>query len=279
MAKSKKSTPSRKPVSNVLAHAPADFAWGLFPEAESAIFDLLEEFMKRCEFARHLAQRLYIETATLFRDWVDFIVVIDDEAIAKKLARVGFVKDENAEVPKGLVCLWHPHTTLPRVLVGTSRPGKKKGKGPARSGVVEVAIKPESVTDTTVALGAAPLIEGAPYSRFRRGLLYDEGDIMLTAVERLGYRGFVPKDPTGPAYRNVLEIAEAWRLRPRHFENQESEGFEFMTAMAREAVRCVGSGIAATLFFRGEREFWNAGNTIGSFQKAPTAPAVPISCG
>src|SRR5207247_3924315 len=153
------------------------FDWPLCYEAERFILDALEAFTKRNRFARRLGERMLAETGTLLLDWVDHLVVPDDQQ--KAVRALGFVEDPLGETPAHLKALWHPEAMLPRVLL------EREPSSAAGSPSV-VAIRCESVADFIVAHGITHEPEGAPLSRYRRLPVSEENGARLEAVERRG---------------------------------------------------------------------------------------------
>src|SRR5258707_6973963 len=180
--------PKKQPVARVrptdAATGPQTFDWPLAHEAEDFLRQRTGEFLESNSFACDLAKRMRDETGTDFFEWIDHLVLAMDNE--EGLRKVGFVRDERAETPKGEPVYEHPRATLPRVLL---RPGQQKIPS-------VIALRPEFVTEFTASnhLFSKPdfELEGDAFSRYRRIIVSRENGTTLEAVERHGYRGFVP---------------------------------------------------------------------------------------
>src|SRR5262245_49669825 len=91
------------------------FDWPLCHEAEDYILTQLDAFQQRNPMASDLAERMRMETGTLFLDWVDHLVLAPAEQ--DKLHQVGYREDGAVATEPGYVGWWHPEAMLPRVLV------------------------------------------------------------------------------------------------------------------------------------------------------------------
>ncbi len=232
------------------------FDWPLCYEAESFILDQLNTFTARNTFARRLAERMQAETGTLLLDWVDFLILPD--ADPKRLRSVGFVDDPIAESPAHLKALWHPEAMLPRVLLFRD--------ATLADATFTLAIRCESVAEFMVAHGLHGEAEGAPLSRFRRLLVSEENGTRLKAVERHGYRGYVPARPAGEV-QELLLASELWHTRRRRFD-EDAAGFRSTHALLDRIVARVGPDIACHAVFAEERAFWQSRNRAAQVQKA-----------
>src|ERR1043165_781963 len=186
--------------------APQAFDWPLCYEAEHRISEFLERFLQANTFARRLAERMRDETGTDFFEWVDHLCV--DAGDAATLREIGFV-EENVDAPAGVTVFMHPRAMMPRVLI---RPGHFAGATPT-----VVAIRPESVAEFLAAHDLAAPIEGAYGARLRRALVHEERGVRLEAVERLGHRGFVVREPAADFPAKVLRATELFQTRKRDF--------------------------------------------------------------
>jgi hypothetical protein len=234
----------------------SQFDWPLCYEAEDYILGHLEGFTKRNQFARCLTERMASETGTLLIDWVDHIILPQVEQ--SRLHGLGFIEEVSAEVPSHLKALWQPRAMLPRVLL--ERTGNTK---PAMD---SIAIRCESIADFSVAHNVSAEREGAPLSRFRRILVAEENGARLFAIERRGYRGYVPARPCGEV-EGLLMAAEAWRLRRRCFD-EDGGGFGYSLALVDRMLELISPDLACHAIFSEERAFWQRRNRAGQIQKA-----------
>ena len=236
---------SAKPATN--------FDWPLAHEAEALIRQRLDAFLSLSGFARQLAGRMHAETGTDFFEWVDHLVLSpQDETL---LLDAGFIHDSKAETPHGEWVLEHPRATLPRVLL------RKAKQNPSA-----VGIKPEFVADFIVAhnLRAKPM--GELRSRFRRVVVAEEKGTRLEAVERRGYRGFVPAPLKQSELAAVLKARELFATRPRRFE-ADAVGCKVAARILTEALKLVDRDVACQLFFEVERAYWESRNRAARVQK------------
>lgn len=225
------------------------FDWPLCYEAEQVAGRHIEAFLGQNAFAARLAQRMREETGTDFFEWVDHLVVPPGEA--EEFRRAGFV-DEAVEAPAGTRVLWHPRAMMPRVLLAEGAPA--------------LAIRPEVLADFLAAHDIDAPIEGAPGARLRGALVHEENGARLHAVERLGYRGFVVRDPAPEVVTRVLRARELWRTRKRDFAD-DAGGVKHAFARLDAVLALVDRDAACELFFAEERRFWEARNRAARVQK------------
>jgi hypothetical protein len=260
----------REPPAVPAAHA---FDWPLCYEAGQLLGGYIEAFLNRNAFARRLAERMRDETGTEFFEWVDHIVL--PPAHAGALRAVGLVV-ENVEAPAGTTVFWHPRAMMPRVLLSggaqPSSPGVAAGvkrKAPSTDGDAvpsAVAIRPEILPDFIAAHDLDVAIEGDFGARLRRAVL-DRGDgVTFLAVERLGYRGFVVREPAGDFVAAILRARELWRTRKRDFAS-DVDGVKHAFARLDAVLGLIDQDAACELFFAEERGFWERRNRAAQVQK------------
>jgi hypothetical protein len=245
------------PFERHMTQAEQRYDWPLCYEAENLVLSRIDAFLARNSFAQKLAERMLKETGTLMLDWVDYLVV--PAAEQKSWRDLGFVDDPSGEAPSGQRALWHPEAMLPPVLLDEAA-GRKEWPS-------VLAIHPEHVADFIAAhdIGGEP--EGEPLSRFRRILVHEENGTRFEAVERRGYRGFVPAAPKAGGLEALLKAEELWRTRKRNFIH-DAEGFRHAHALLNRVVGLVGRDLACHVVFKGEREYWQSRNRAGQLQKA-----------
>jgi len=231
------------------------FDWPVCHEAEQFLLDHIAHFLERNTFARELAQRMQNETGTLLLDWMDSISLpsIDEEVVAK----LGFVPDPLGEVPDpGQRVYHHPESVLPRVILDGTHDAYPNA----------LSIHPESVVDFMGVHHLSGNIEGDPLTRFRRALISNERGACFYAVERRGYRGFVPVDAKAGETNAILLAHELWQTRPRMFVDAE-EGYALSLALLNELITLVGRDLACHVVFAGERLYWQRRNHAARVQK------------
>jgi hypothetical protein len=237
--------------------APApSFDWPLAYEAEHLVGGWVEAFLLRNSFARKLAERMRDETGTDFFEWVDHLVMAPDQADALRAA--GFVA-ERVEAREGTTVYWHPRAMMPRVLLRAD--GGSEGVPSA------LAIRPEVLADFLAAHDAAAPIEGAWGARFRRALVWEENGTKFFAVERLGGRGMVVREPEPKFVSGALRARELWRTRKRDFADGDATGVKHAFARLDAVLALVDRDAACELFFAEERVFWEAKNRAARIQK------------
>jgi hypothetical protein len=252
---------------NRLETAPEGFNWGLFPEAEDFVDDWLDQLREADPLARELSDRMTAETGTRLFDWVDHLVLFDGDAIRARVQAVGYRPDPLAPAASDESAFFHPHGMFPRIVLIRGR-----SRHPAFPTAVEVALRPERLADVLCALDLRVPIEGPPLTRYRRAVLSAGPEMILSAVERRGYRGYLFDYPDAAHYRRVEEVAELWRTRPRARsavagDAAEDAAFEAASEIADRAFAMVGRDLAGHLFFEAERQYWQDRNSTARFQR------------
>ncbi len=242
-------------VAPALSPAPASppaFDWPLCHDAEGAVGALIAAFLEKHAWAAALAARMRDEAGNDFFEWVDHVVATPAQGDA--LRATGFV-EENVDAPADTIVLWHPRAMLPRVLL--------------RAGAMpELALRVESIADFLAAHNLDAAIEGAWGARLRRAIVREESSARLCAVERLGWRGFVARDPEAKFVGGALRARELWRTRKRDFSpHSDAEGVRHAFARLDAVLALVDRDVACELFFAEERVFWEARNRAGQIQK------------
>jgi hypothetical protein len=131
-----------------------------------------------------------------------------------------------------------------------------------------LGIKVESVADFLAVNGLSDTpIHGMPWSRFRSARIAEEADTELWIVERHGYRGFAPRDPSADEVAALLKHQEAFRGRRRRFAD-DGDGFDHALALIESSSADLGVNRTCDLFFAAEREYWMSRNRAGRFQRA-----------
>jgi hypothetical protein len=237
--------------SDFLQPAPPEYKWPRCPEADGFVDDTIRVFLEKHAFAHHLAERMRVETSTLFPVWVDHILLPAKSYSPKTLATLGFWEDKKVRRPSGAKVFYHPYADLPRLVVS------------ARIKEIGCAIMVDNIWRFQLAHRLSLPIDGAPYSAYRSCRLTD-GLSDLFIVERRGSLTLVPEARgEGQTY---LACFERWMTRPRAFES-DAQGMKETLKLAKEIVKDVGTGPAATLFLDGERVYWQSRNRAAHVQK------------
>src|SRR5258708_4106402 len=211
------------------------FDWPLCHEAERLLTGYIEAFLLRQRFARQLADRMRDETGTDFFEWVDHLVLAPEHAGA--LRTVGFI-EERVEAPTGTTVFWHPRAMMPLVLL--------RADG-GRAAVPSIlAIRPEAVVDFVAAHDLISTVEGAFGARLRRVVVSEENGSRLEAIERLGCRGYVTREPTADFVRGVVRTRELWRTRKRDFPD-DADGVKQAMARLDDVLELVDCDVACDL--------------------------------
>jgi len=233
------------------------FDWPLCYEAENLILAYLGAFLERNRFARHLSIRMREETGTLLLDWADHLVLSSEGE--ERLREVGYIQEPSVDTPLNQTAFWHPEAMLPRVLLDSTVS--------SQAFPAAVAIRTDSVSDFMAAQSLAGEPEGGPLSRFRHVLAAFENGTRLEAVERRGYRGFLPLEPRAGHVKTLLKAHELWRHRPRAFPSDE-KGYRQLHATLDRVIGMVGRDLACHVVFAEDRAYWQRRNRAAQVQKA-----------
>jgi hypothetical protein len=231
------------------------FDWPLAYEAESLLRRFVLSFLEHNQFASRLAAEMQHRTGTDFYEWVDHFTL--DAEHAEELRAVGLVS-EKVEVPAQAEVYFHPRAMMPRILV---KPG-----GSSRMVPFSLAIRTESLADFVARHNLATDIHGAFGSGLRQALVADEKGHRFSAVERLGYRGFLLDPATPGRVEAVKRVRELWRTRKRNFI-EDAEGLAHALELQKQAINLAGPDVACDLFFAEERFYWESRNRAGQLQK------------
>lgn len=229
----------------------SEYQWVPQPQAEELIDRLAKEFLARSPFARKLAGRLYRRAAVRFNDLIDSIHTPRSLVSKSDLEAAGFVRRPVPGAPEHYV---QEQGIFPAIVIHDSGP-------------LTVYVKVESVADfLTVWQNYSPT-EGAPLAPMRRACVAHSRDAEMWVIERHGWRGFEVPDLRPHDALAILEHAENFRLRRRHFHN-EQQGFDATAAEIEGAIADLGVDRACDLFFAAEREYWQRRNRAARVQKA-----------
>ena len=231
--------------------AEAEFDWPLCYDAENFLLEHIDAFLQNNTFARVLSDRMRDETGTLFLDWVDHLHLPKSDE--KALRDLGFIDDPLGENKAGQKALWHPRAMLPRVLLAATN-----AKYPP-----VLAIRPEYLEEFVAMHGVTNEIEGEPFSRYRRVVVYQEDGAQLEAIERRGYRGYVAQPGD---LKKFVAARELWRTRRRMWDD-DAKGYEHAFERLQKMIDLVGRDMACHLVFCSERAYWQKRNRAAIEQK------------
>jgi hypothetical protein len=227
-----------------------EFHWERQPAASRLVDTLLKHFLHACAPAAEFAKRMRHDTATRFRDWVDFIEVPKSLATKSQLTEVGFTAVSLPGADRAFV---HHGAIFPTVVIGST---------------LRVGIKVDSVADFVAAnrLEFAEII-GEPLSQLRLARTFRGAGADLWAVERHGFLGLEP--PAFDAARAIASVRhlEGFRHRRRDWPDDE-QGYAEAHRLVDAAVGELVADWACDLFFEAERRFWQGRNRAAHVQKA-----------
>lgn len=232
------------------------FDWKRCPDAERFIKGHVNTFLKTNQWAANFATSLVEKTSTLFFDWIDHIVIPNSGNIRATLENLGFSKNPLAETPPGISAYSHPGVIFPDILISEG----------AEESVLEVALKPEALAAFAAVHSMTHAVEGEPLTRYRRLVVSEENNTRLLAVERRGYRGYVPEKPNARYYTKYADAEGLWRSRCRWYAD-EKDGFREAKETIDDMISRVGRDLAAYLIFKAEREYWVFRNRAARIQK------------
>jgi hypothetical protein len=230
------------------------FDWPVANDAEQFLRERVASFLKSNLFAHRLAEGMRAETATDLFEWIDHLVLGQEEEAV--LREVGYVPAPQAETLEGEAAYQHPRATLPQVLLR-----RDCERSPSR-----IALRPESVADFMACHNLPGEPEGEPFSRYRRILVSEEDGATLEAVERRGYRGYVPAKLKPGELTNIIKARERWQTRQRLYPS-DAEGFRAVHQTLDRVLDLVGPDVACLLFFEAERAYWQSRNRAARMQK------------
>lgn len=207
----------------------AEFNWKCEPEAEKLVLDAIQKALSN-PFLISLQEDLKTADTSLL-DFTDHVIVTDADPLKsgyKKL--IGDVYR-------------HPRAKLPDIVLG-KQPG--------------IALSVDSIADFLMVRGLCLPIEGAVLSPYRSCQVSDG----VFVIERRGALGIEPSNEK----KEVLELKEKWKTRPRSYDSEED--LETAIKLAEELVQKLSQDYAACLVLECEREYWQARNTAAAIQKS-----------
>lgn len=225
------------------------FEWKCENQAKAFVEKKIEEAVMTCSPLKEFCKQLDQKTSTQIFDWVDHIALPFSEKTEKELKNQGFTEEPGL---KGVYL--HKGALLPRIAL------KDKGKE------TDLAILVDEVTSFFLMNGIAGKVEGTPFSGYRRGKCFQEGDVCLWAVERRGERGLEPIIASPDHPKLYLEARDALRSRNR-CNLDDLASMKEAQKLVDEVVARFGKDLAAWLFLEVEREYWQGKNLAAQIQK------------
>jgi hypothetical protein len=221
------------------------FLWSQHPAAENLLMNWLADFCQLSPEIGGLHHELATLTSTRLFDWIDHFVVPPSEE--EKLKEVGYVLEERS---RDYTSLRHPGAQLPRVVLAPE---------------IGLAVKVEMISDFLMVRGWARIIEGSPYSSYRRCHIGKEEGVNLWVVERRASRTLEPMETSDSAMR-FLQCREAWKARPRDLLDEEV-AMQAALKISDHMIKSVGQHMTAWIVCEVERAYWQSRNRAGQWQK------------
>ncbi len=228
------------------------FEWRRHPEAEAFVQARLDDLARTLPPLEALRADMLARTSTQLYDWIDHLVLGDEDALRGQLADLGFEVEDMAALA-GDTVYHHPGAVLPRVLL-------------RREAAAAAAIGVEDIAAFLMAQGLSAPIEGAPCGPYRQAVAYEAGGQMLVVVARRGSGGFIPQDVPPDHAARCQRAYEQWATRPRRFEDRRA-GMEHTLSLAQTLVQALGVDAAAWVAFAAERVHWQQRSRAGGVQK------------
>lgn len=227
------------------------FIWQQHPEAERVLKGLYEDLKKGSMKIQAMEREFAEKTSTRLLDWLSHITVPYEKGLEEKLEKVGFCRECKTE---SYVLYHHPKAHFPRVVTCL-----KGSKG--------LSILADEVSNFFMANCYDNPIEGGILGSFRKGTFHQEGNLLLSCVERRGTRSIEPLHETKEQAFSYLLAKELWRTRPRQLRDEEKM-MRITFELAKTMIEMVGRAKAACILLDVEREYWQSRNRAGQIQKA-----------
>jgi len=228
----------------------AQFVWERQPAAAKLVDLFIKNFLHACAPAADFAKRMRHDTATRFRDWVDFIELPKSMSSKSQLTEVGF---SHTPLPGAEKAFVHKGALFPTIILGTQ---------------FRVGIKVDSVADFIAAnhFEFAEII-GEPLSQVRLARTFRGQGADLWVGERHGALGLEPPAfDAGKALASVRHL-ELFRHRRRDWPDDE-QGYAEAHRLVDAAVKDLGADWTCDLYFEAERRYWQGRNRAAAVQKA-----------
>ncbi|HVO78155.1 MAG TPA: hypothetical protein VMS79_04735 [Methanomassiliicoccales archaeon] len=222
---------------------PQAFDWGLNPEAENHLHQLVDWFLDNNDRVYDISRRIEDTTGTRFYDWVDHVRVPMAIADRKAVQAHGLRTVGRSKVYKAHGTMLFP------LVIGDGTP--------------ELALKVWSADDFRKAWSIDDAVEGEPNSAFRKLAMLDEKEMRVLAIERRGFTGFDPPEVHDAGeYEDTLRRFED---RERQFPSRDKAFADLEEIVASASAR-LGTPRVADAFFRSEITYWLSRSAAGRGQ-------------
>lgn len=222
------------------------YKWPRLKEAEDNLQKILASLKSHSSFLTKLEKLLIEETSTDLFAWVDHLVLNEIFINPQQLEKFGYeISDDSI--------FSHSKAYFP--IIKLSSEGKAK-----------IAIKVECIEDFLMMHSINTAIDNPPYTLMREAIVDESSELIVSIIERHGYYGLKldSNELCDPA--TYIECLNLWKSRPRSIENELSD-IQEATKRAKLISQKVGTGHAADIVLRVERDYWQARNYAGTVQK------------
>lgn len=221
------------------------FKWERQPQAELVIEKAIQKALENPDI-KMLDVRMRKEASTRLFDWLDHVVVAIEEERAVQEA--GF---ELLHATPSSKIYHHRGAQFPLVIV-------------TENDQLGLGLSVDSIADYLLAHGLHVLIEGSPFSPYRRALISSKNEMNFWVVERRSLDYVEPTYLNGDYLTSYFEAVEKWSTRPRKLEK---EGIIIAQQIAQNMVERLGEAVAASIVCEIERKYWQSRNRAGQIQK------------
>lgn len=246
------------------------FDWSLHPQAENFLIQIVSDFLENNTATRNISEKIQMETATRFFDWIDHVALSADRVEHEILIELGFREREKVAKEKGTMVYFHPVSNLFTLILTNSEE-------------TTLALKPENL-DYFLQMNHAFYnwpnatskmdqrarnmtdIEGTKNGPYRKALVNRQDKYELWAVERRGFDGFKIPRSSGDIEEYLMNL-QKFTTRRRLY-NQESEGLVGLVEDVKLFCKTSSSAKVADAFFRTERKYWQNNCRGGQVQKS-----------
>ncbi len=224
--------------------------WETQPAAAMLIRDFLAQLRERLLAATDLEQQLLEETGTRLIDWIDHMVVPNQDSTREQLQGAGFVEF----VDEGEASWRHPGAMFPVVRTLGDQ--------------WNLALKVENVDDylSVNGLSGTDRVLGDPGASLRIAVVAAGDRAELKIVERHGDRTFEPRAISSAKAAAATHHRQQFDERRRAWENPV-DGFQHASDLISQAIADLGQARTCDLFFAAERANWQRRNRAGRVQK------------
>ncbi|MGO8805687.1 MAG: hypothetical protein ACLQO7_03645 [Candidatus Bathyarchaeia archaeon] len=225
------------------------FDWQLFSDAESFLQTRLDGLFGKSSFVLEQANEIQRNTSTNIFDWVDHLILPAQTVNVEELVKMGF-EEFTKSLDGASVFRVTGSTLFPLIL--------KKGQDS------EVALGVEDVEGFGKIARKKRSPQGEANSSFRKIVLVNENEFILSAVERRGSAGYTVEEKSD--IESYLDALNALYSRKRLFSTAEEGIYETQKLLKSFETR-LSKPRLADAFFRAERRYWETRNNAARVQK------------